>query len=315
MSHLLTNPYRAKSNSHSTIVVFWINLVPRVPGLLSIFTVKSLKFEETKCFFRTESEKEYDYIVRGLINRSRATWFEQGERNGKYFLILENRNKKKSCIRKLIRVNGEETTVPDTIVTEIHSFYSELCDKKSGVQTDYLTCPFLEDTLSSPKLTGSMRETCEGQLTYSECFKVLSTFSNDKTPGNDGLTIEFYKLFWSEIGTFLVDSLNYAYLHGELSYSQKQAVIALIEKKNKGRRWIKTWRPISLVNIDVKIGSKAIAKRSENVLPLIIYYDQNTFVKERTIFAGATRTITDVLEFTKIRNYQGIMTATDFEKA
>lgn len=84
-----------------------------------------------------------------------------------------------------------------------------------------------------------MRETCKGQLTYSECFKVLSTFSNDKTPGNDGLTIEFYKFFWSEIGTFLVDSLNYAYFHGELSHSQKQAVITLIEKKDKDRRWIK----------------------------------------------------------------------------
>ena len=62
-----------------------------------------------------------------------------------------------------------------------------------------------------------MRETCEGQLTYSECFKVLSTFSNDKTPGNDGLTVEFYKFFLSEIGTFLVDSLKDAYFYGELS--------------------------------------------------------------------------------------------------
>ena len=93
------------------------------------------------------------------------------------------------------------------------------------MQTDYSTSSFLEDTLSSPKLTDSMCEMCEGQLTYSECFKVLSTFSNDKTPGNDGLTIEFYKFFWSEIGTFLLDSLNYAYFHGELSNSQKQAVI------------------------------------------------------------------------------------------
>ena len=196
-------------------------------------------------------------------------------------------------------------------MTEIRNFYSELYDEKSGLQTDYSTCPFLEDTLSSPKLTDSMRETCEGQLTYSECFKVLSTFSNDKTPGNDGLTIEFYKFFWSEIGTFLVDSLNYAYLYGELSYSQKQAVITLIEKKDKDRRWIKNWRPISLVNVDVKIGSKAIAKRLENVLPHIIHYDQNAFVKGRTIF-DATRTISDVLEFTKMRDYQGIMTAIDF---
>ena len=118
-------------------------------------------------------------------------------------------------------------------MNEIHRFYSELYDEKAGIQTDYSTCPFLEDTLSSPKLTDSMRETCKGQLTYSECFKVLSTFSNDKMPRNDGLTIEFYKFFWPEIGTFVVDSLHYAFFHGELSSSQKQGVINLIEKKTK----------------------------------------------------------------------------------
>ena len=94
-----------------------------------------------------------------------------------------------------------------------------------------------------------------------------------------------------------MDSLNYSYFHGELSNSQKQAVITLIEKKDKDKR-------ISPVNVDVKIGSKAIAKRLENLLPHIIHYDQNAFVKGRTIF-DATRMISDVMEFTKMRDYQG----------
>ena len=124
-------------------------------------------------------EREYDYIVRGSIIRSRATWFEQGERNSKYFLNLENSNKKKSCIRKLLRSNGEEITDPSTIMNEIHNFYSNLYDDKSETQTDYSNCPFFENTSSFPKLTDSMLEKCEGQLTYSECFKVLSTFENN----------------------------------------------------------------------------------------------------------------------------------------
>jgi len=57
---------------------------------------------------KTEYEKEYDYIIRGSIIGSRATWFEQGAQNSKYFLNLENKNKKKSCIQKLIRTNGEK---------------------------------------------------------------------------------------------------------------------------------------------------------------------------------------------------------------
>jgi len=64
----------------------------------------------------------------------------------------------------------------------------------------------------------------------------------------------------------------------------------------------------------VKIGSKAIAKRLEKVLPDIIHYDQNAFVKGRTIF-DATRTISDVMDFTHAKDYKGIMTAIDFEKA
>ena len=66
--------------------------------------------------------------------------------------------------------------------------------------------------------------------------------------------------------------------------------------------------------MDVKIGSKAIAQRLEKVLPYIIHHDQNAFVKGRTIF-DAVRTISDIMEFTSARDYPGIMTAIDFEKA
>ena len=82
----------------------------------------------------------------------------------------------------------------------------------------------------------------------------------------------------------MVDSLNYSYDYGELSNSQKEAIITLIEKKDKDKRNLSNWRPISLINVDVKIGSKAIAKRLENVLPNIIHYNQCAYVKGRTIF-------------------------------
>ena len=76
-----------------------------------------------------------------------------------------------------------------------------------------------------------------------------------KSPGNDGLTAEFYKTSWNLLGQQLTDSLNYSFEHGELSTSQKQAIIKLIDKKDRNRRYIKNWRPISLLNVDLKIAS------------------------------------------------------------
>ena len=85
--------------------------------------------------------------------------------------------------------------------------------------------------------------------------------------------MEFYKAFWQVVGKIMVDSLNYSYDHGELPNSQKKAIITLIEEKDKDKRNLSNWRPISLINVDVKIGSKAIAKRLETVLPNIIHYN------------------------------------------
>ena len=188
---------------------------------------------------RAEYEREFDFIVRGSIIRSRATWYEQGERNTKYFLNLEDNKKKKSCIRKLLQSDGKETSDANVILNEIYSFYSDLSNENLEIQTDFRGCPFLKNPSMSPKLSDAMKEACDGQLSYSECFKVLSTFENNKSPGNDGLSIEFYKFFWPEIGTLLVDSLNYSYIHGELSNLQKEAVITLIEKKDRDRRLIR----------------------------------------------------------------------------
>ena len=47
----------------------------------------------------------------------------------------------------------------------------------------------------------------------------------------------------------------------KLSISQRQAVVKLIEKKDRDERYIKNWRLISLLNVDYKIMSKPLATR------------------------------------------------------
>ena len=54
---------------------------------------------------------------------------------------------------------------------------------------------------------------------------------NKKTPGNDGLSKDFYEVFWNDVKVPLLISINDVFIKEELSTSRKQAVIKLIEKK------------------------------------------------------------------------------------
>ena len=91
-------------------------------------------------------------------------------------------------------------------------------------------------------------------------------------------------------------------------------MIVLIEKKDKDKRLIKNWIPISLINVDSKIASKALASRMKMVLNDIITCDQTAYAKGRYI-GESIRLVTDILEYTAEHEDVGILFSADFEKA
>ena len=100
-----------------------------------------------------------------------------------------------------------------------------------------------------------------------------------KCPGTDGLTTEFYKAFWAELLPYYRESLVFSFQAGELSLEQKRGIVTLIPKKDVDRKFLKNWRPISLLNVDYKITSKVIANRMKKVLPDLINNSQTFFLK------------------------------------
>ena len=142
----------------------------------------------------------------------------------------------------------------------------------------------------------------------------MKSMKNDKSPGNDGLTREFYVTFWDDIKATFVSSLKKAKERKELSISQRQAIIKLIEKKDRDERYIKNWRPISLLNVDIKILSKALTKILKEVLPCLISAQQTAYVKNRNI-GESRRLISDIIEIANTRNMEGFLVTMDVEKA
>ena len=111
-----------------------------------------------------------------------------------------------------------------------------------------------------------------------------------------------------------MNSYNEAFNKRSLSVSQKRGTITLIPKGDENLSDLKNWRPISLLNIDYKTLSKALAKRIEQHLPKLIHYDQTGFVNGRYIGQNI-RLLSDIMEFSDSKKCQGIRLFVDFEKA
>lgn len=74
----------------------------------------------------------------------------------------------------------------------------------------------------------------------------------NKTPAVDSSPVEFYLTFWSKLGPLLIEVFNESVSDGELSNSMKARIMHLVFKKGDTKS-LKTWRPISLLNVDYKM--------------------------------------------------------------
>ena len=168
--------------------------------------------------------------------------------------------------------------------------------------------------MSLPKLNENQTLKYEGAISVCELLKALSSMDNDKSPGNDGITKEFYIKFCDVVKKPFCASIQQSFIKGELSTSQKQAIIKLIKKKDRDKRFIKNWRPISLLNVDMKLISKVLASRLKSVISTIVNENQVTYVNNRFI-SESGRLISDVFEITNSLNIEGLLMTVDIEKA
>ena len=98
----------------------------------------------------------------------------------------------------------------------------------------------------------------------------------------------------------LKESKQLKYLCG----SQGQAIIKLLEIPKKDKRYISNWRPILLLNFDLKMISKSLTTRVKKVLSNLIDVRQTAYVNERFI-GESSRLIDDVINACDIQKISG----------
>ena len=78
-----------------------------------------------------------------------------------------------------------------------------------------------------------------------------------------------------------MESENQVFHTKFLSISQIQAVIKLIEKKDPDKRYVKNWRPISLLNVDTNILSKAISNKLKTCVAYVNFFTTDCLCKKQ----------------------------------
>ena len=192
------------------------------------------------------------------------------------FLTWRKKSYSKKTIGEL-RLQDESTTCNEQeILDQIEDYFKNLYSSENTFsQEDYEK--FIHN-LEIPRLSNEDRDSLEGPLTYEECKKVLDSLQNDKSPGVDGCTVEFYKFFYDLLGNDLLACLNEAYEKQDLTISRRRGIITLLPKEDGSLLDLHNWRPITLLNVNSKVAAKAIAKRLETVLPNLIHPDQRRVV-------------------------------------
>ena len=264
--------------------------------------------EENKGKFKALQEQLNAIIeteIQGSILRSLCDEYEQGENIEKY-------RAKQKTISRLKLSDGSFSSDPKVILEECRYFYQKLYSKNINVNPSLH--PEFFRNVTTPKLTENQKQFCDSKLTFQELFKCLESFSKNKSPGLDGITAEFYRVFWDQIKEKLFLVYEESFLKGILPECLRTGVVTLLEKKGKDRSDISNWRPITLLNLDYKLLTKTLGQRLKLVLPSLIHKDQNGFIPGGNIFYSA-HTIRDILFYCKKENLDLILLALDYTKA
>ena len=118
-------------------------------------------------------------------------------KNNKYFCALEKRNYVSKQMIRLTLNNGEEIYETKDIIKEVKMFYERL---HSDRQLE--DCEILDLVEDIPTLTVQEKTSLEGEITLDEAS--VKNMKNNKSPGSDGFTVEFFKVFWRQLGAFVV---------------------------------------------------------------------------------------------------------------
>ncbi|KAJ1198305.1 hypothetical protein NDU88_002147 [Pleurodeles waltl] len=168
--------------------------------------------------------------------------------------------------------------------------------------------------LRLPRLTEAQSEELEAEVSLDDLVEALGGMASGKAPGPDGLPVEFYRTYPAVILLRLLEMLQEARGEGLLPENMREALIVMLPKPGKAADDPGSYRPLSMLNVDVKLLAKVLASRLSRVVTHLVQGDQCGFIPGRGTHMNIQR-LTHILHETRDSTFPAALVALDMEKA
>ncbi|KAG6926333.1 hypothetical protein G0U57_012244, partial [Chelydra serpentina] len=257
---------------------------------------------------REELQTLEGHGAQGAFVRPHIRLLRETDRGSRFFYALEKRRGAKQHVTCLLAEDGTPLTDREEMRGRARAFYASLF---SLDPTYAEACRMLWTEL--PTVSTGDRDRLELPLSLAELSEALRRMPTNKSLGMDGLTVEFYHVFWDVLGLDPVTVWAESLQSGVLPLSCRRDVLALLPKKGDLRD-LRNWRPVSLLSTDYKVVAKAISLRLGSMLADVVHPDQTYTVPSRTIFDNLYL-VRDLLELGRRDGLSFALLSLDQEKA
>ena len=249
--------------------------------------------------------------IKGAQIRARSLKLNEGEKPSSYFLSLEKANYINKSMLEIHDLKDKLIKNREGILKAQKDFYQKLYS--TGNTTNLDQSPLNWVTQHMRRLNNTKKEKLEENINLTEIETVLFKMKNNKSPGPDGYSYEFFKIFWENLKFLMLNTFKEYLDNKRINDQQNLGIITCLPKQGKDRRYMKNWRPITLLNSTYKIFSGLLAERLRSTLEELIHNDQKGFVQNRFIGENI-RLIHDIMTECETTNTTGFMILVDFEK-
>uniref|UniRef100_A0A8C5Q5Y4 Reverse transcriptase domain-containing protein n=1 Tax=Leptobrachium leishanense TaxID=445787 RepID=A0A8C5Q5Y4_9ANUR len=167
---------------------------------------------------------------------------------------------------------------------------------------------------STTRISSQTSELLDRPLTADELALALKTSKTGKSPGPDGLPVRYYKIYTAILSPHLLTAYNDLAEGQPLPTQSLCANITILPKEGKDTDLCSSYRPISLLNCDLKLFAKILAERLKPFLPALVHADQVGFVPGREARDNTMRTL-QLMHHARRSSQELALLSTDAEKA